>query len=111
MAVIVETATPRRLLRKIRDAIDDGTIETWSYDADGDFTLTSDQMFGRAWMAPDADHESRLAFYIIGKNGVRMSKSVYAIFHSHLVHMCLAYFDESCRVVRVTSLPTSRDAI
>lgn len=111
MAVIIETPTPKRLLRQIRDAIDDGTVQTWSCDADGDFTLTSDQMFGQAWMTGDADREGRLVFNILGKSGQRMSKSVYATFHSRLVHMCLTYFDESCRMIRVTSLPTSGDII
>jgi hypothetical protein len=111
MAVIIETQTPKRLLRQIRNAIDDGTVQTWAYDVEGDFTLTSDQMIGQAWMTADADREGRLVFNILGKNGQRMSKSVYAIFHSRLVQMCLTYFDESCRMIRVTSQPTSGDAI
>lgn len=111
MAVIVETSTPRRLLRQFRDAIDEGTVQAWSCDADGDLTLTSDQMFGQAWMTPVADQEGRLVFNILGKSGQSMSKSVYAIYHSRLVHTFLTHFDESCRMIRVTALPTSGDAI
>ena len=40
MAVIVKTGDPAGLLKKIKKAIDDKHIETWSYDSDGDFTHT-----------------------------------------------------------------------
>ena len=43
MAVHILTSTPNTLLTKIKAAIDKGEIDTWSYDANGDFTHTPEQ--------------------------------------------------------------------
>jgi len=51
-AVKVSTSDPRSLLKQIRQEIDDGNIDTWSYDADGDFTHNPDQWMGKAFLQP-----------------------------------------------------------
>ena len=53
MAVIIETSAPRKLLRLIREAIDEGTISSWYMDPDGDLsrsrsTSTAHASCGRA---------------------------------------------------------------
>jgi hypothetical protein len=110
MAVIIETGAPRRLLKQIRAAIEDGTVSSWESDFDGDLSLTSESMRGQAWMRA-RETDGWLVFNIVGKSGTEMTKSVYAAYHSRLVQMCLTFFDESCRSIRVTPLPTSNDSI
>lgn len=111
MALIIETPTPRKLLRLIREAVDDGTVSTWYVDSDGDLGLTSEPLSGAAWMRPRDGQDGRLVFNILGKNGQKMTKAVYAAYHSRLLHLCLTYFDESCRAIRVTPLPAAGDMI
>ena len=43
MAIFVETNSPQSLVGKIKEAIDQNKIDTWSYDSDGDFTHNVDQ--------------------------------------------------------------------
>ena len=38
MAIFVGTETPSKLVREIKEYIDDKKITTWMYDNDGDFT-------------------------------------------------------------------------
>jgi hypothetical protein len=64
MAVVVKTENPISLLSAIKKAIDQDDIQTWSYDADGDFTHTADQWIRRAWFRPIV-REGRLVFNII----------------------------------------------
>jgi hypothetical protein len=46
------TDKPERLLENFKKKIDDGKVETWSYDADGDFSHTPSQWKNRAWLRP-----------------------------------------------------------
>lgn len=52
MAIIVDTTSPSDLLRKIKKAIDDGKVRSWSYGKDGDFTHDSDQWKNKARLRP-----------------------------------------------------------
>lgn len=42
MAIFVGTETPSKLVREIKEYIDDKKITTWMYDNDGDFTHDTD---------------------------------------------------------------------
>ncbi|QCX49869.1 hypothetical protein [Ralstonia pseudosolanacearum] len=52
MALTVFTKESNALLKAIRKAIDEKKVETWAYDADGDFYHTPDQWRGKAWFRP-----------------------------------------------------------
>jgi hypothetical protein len=110
MAVIVKTENPRSLLSAIKKAIDDNAIETWSYDADGDFTHTADQWERRAWLRPSV-REDRLVFNIIPPRTRSISRAVYGIYHGRFIEMLLNHFDNRFTDAVATALPTAADRI
>lgn len=110
MAIFVETNTPRRLIRYIREAIDEGTIDTWSYDFDGDFTHETDQWRRRAWIGAVAE-DHRVVFYAICREDRNMSITEYAVFHGRFLEMLLAHFDHECSRIEVTPLATKYDRV
>lgn len=46
MAVYIKTNKPQELLDELKDFINKGTIDTWSYDSDGDFTHSAKLIIG-----------------------------------------------------------------
>ena len=52
MTIIVKTSNPSGLLKKIKKAINDNEVRSWSYDNDGDFTHDSEQWSKKAWLRP-----------------------------------------------------------
>ena len=52
MTLTVNTSNPSHLLRRIKEAIDEGTVRTWSYNARGDFTHKAPQWNEQAWLRP-----------------------------------------------------------
>ncbi len=110
MAIIVDTERPARLLRLIREAIDDGTVRTWTYDDDGDLTLTSEQWGREAWFSPQLGEE-KLYFAIVPPRGTRITRVVYAVYHSRLLEMLLTHFDNRFDDSRVTAQPMIFDNV
>jgi hypothetical protein len=92
MAVIVPTARPNTLLASIRKAIDDKKIDTWEYDNDGDFTHKPEQWYQQAWFKPHTQ-QGVLLFGLIGKKNVKMTKSIYGVYHGRFIEMLLTHFD------------------
>lgn len=94
MAVLVLTANPQALLTAVRKGIDDGAINTWNYDADGDFThVTADKQWaGKAWLRPSLQ-QGVLVFGLVGQEGVQMTKAIYGVFHGRFIEMLLTHFD------------------
>lgn len=110
MAIYVRTNNPQSLLKKIRAAIDDERITTWSYDKDGDFTHNVDQWRERAWIGAKIDEE-RIIFYAICRKDKDMSIIEYAVFHGRFVEMLLSHFDTECQDISVTPLATKYDRV
>lgn len=108
MAVVVKTTTPKALLSAIKRAIDRGDIDTWSYDADGDFTHTAEQWRRRAWFRPRPD-EGRLIFNILPPRTGDVSRLVYGVYHGRFIEMLLNHFDEKFSEAMATALPTNGD--
>lgn len=108
MAVIIDTDTPKKLLRLIREAIDEGTVRTWIVDDDGDFTHTSDQWGKRAWLRP-LPQEGRLVMNIRPTKTRAVSTYVYAVYHSEMIQMVLAHFDKHFRRAIASAMPTAGD--
>lgn len=109
MALIVETTTPKALLRLVRSKIDRGSIATWEYDRDGDFTHKASQWHRRAWMRPRIVEGTRLILNIIAPQNTHLSKVVYAVYHSDFLQLVLTHFDHRVTSVRATALPSKND--
>lgn len=110
MALIVKTNIANDLKQEIQKAIAEKEIDTWLIDDDGDFTHSPEQWFCKAWMRLlDIDEEKILKFGIIGNKQVRMTKSLYAIYHGRFAEMLLSRFDEEIDSIEITSNKTEFD--
>ena len=110
MAVRVFSENPKSLLMRVKAAIDDGSIETWSVDADGDFTHTPEQWRNRAWFRPVIS-EDKIVFNILGPKSKPISRTVYGIYHGRLIEMFLTHFDQKFSRASATALPVTGDRI
>ena len=108
MAVIVKTDGPSGLLKAIKDGIDKGSIETWSYDQQGDFTHTPDQWKNKAWLRPQI-YQGELRLGILKPQGVNMSTVVYGVYHGRFIEMLLSHFDKSFLSASGTAAKTTPD--
>lgn len=110
MAILIKTEAPLSLLRKIKLGIDDGHIDTWEYDDDGDFTHSLDQWRFNAWLRP-VKTDDGIAFGILGRQNTSLSTLDYAVYHGRFAEMLLAHFDKECKDIRVTPMPTKYDLL
>jgi hypothetical protein len=110
MAIRVSCENPGQLLRDIRQAIRNGSIETWELDRDGDFTHVPDQWKNLAWFHPIVE-EDRLVFRILGQRSKKMSKATYGVYHGRFIEMLLSHFDTKFRRASATALPSNGDMI
>src|SRR5664279_1489023 len=110
MAVRVYTDDPQGLLDAVYQAIDEGTIVTWAYDDDGDFTHTtaSEQWEGQAWLTP-IPQSGCLLLNILGAANVETSKEIYAVYHGRFIEMLLVHFDEGFSRADATAQPIAGD--
>jgi hypothetical protein len=109
MAIQVKTAGPQGLLDAIYKAIDEGHIETWTYDEDGDFTHdTPDQQWvGMAWLRPVAGVTTLTLNYVSSTEG--LSTEAYAVYHGRFIEMLLAHFDEQFSDAKATAQLTPEE--
>lgn len=91
MTIIVKTSSPSGLLRKIKKAIDDNEVRSWSYDNDGDFTHDSEQWSRKAWLSPKVE-DGELRLKIIPPEDVTISSQVYGLYHGRFIDMLLTHF-------------------
>jgi hypothetical protein len=110
MAVRVRCDEPEKLLKKIKAAVGNGTVETWQLDADGDFTHTPQQWLHQAWFRPSILNKS-LVFNILGQASKQMSTPAYAVYHGRFIEMLLAHFDEDFSDATATALPEEDDFV
>jgi len=110
MAVRVFSEDPQGLLAKVKTAIREGSVETWSVDADGDFTHTPDQWRHRAWFRPSV-FDDRLVFNILGPRSKAISRVVYGVYHGRLIEMFLTHFDRSFSRASATALAVTGDRV
>jgi len=102
MAMIVTSADPARLLAAIRFAINEGKIDTWRYDQDGDFTHTPAQWVNLAWFKPNIEF-GQITFGIIGNKNIQMTKVVYGVYHGRFTEMLLSHFDGEFQAAKSTA--------
>lgn len=107
MAIYVETNSPQSLVDKIKEAIDQNKIDTWSYDSDGDFTHNVDQWRYNAWIRPKVE-DTRVVFAILGRTDKPLSVIDYGVYHGRFVEMLLNHFDGHCTAISVTPMPVNK---
>lgn len=110
MAIVVKASMPRELLRAIRNAIDNASVENWEYDADGDFTYLEGLYKHQAWFSARVGI-GRLTFNMVGRKDASVSVGLYAFYHGRFVEMLLRHFDDDFDDVRVTASAASGDLI
>jgi hypothetical protein len=108
MAIIVKTAMAAELLKAIKNAIDNRTVDTWSYDKDGDFTHTPEQWANKAWLTPKI-YQGELRFGIVGQNNTKLSTVLYGVYHGRFIEMLLTHFDQNFETALTTSQKTLPD--
>lgn len=115
MAVIVECKEPEILKKKIKESVIEGDIDTWSLDRDGDFTHIPEQWNCKAWMYFSKDDDlskgdkGKLIFGIVGNINVKMTKSLYAVYHGRFAEMLLSHFDDDINNIIISSYKTEYD--
>lgn len=110
MAIIIQTNNPAKLLKAIKEAIDEGNVQTWSYDSDGDFTHNPEQWNKKAWLRPKI-YTNELKLGIIPPKDTKISRSVYGIYHGRFIEMLLVHFDTEFSNAIATALPTAMDIV
>lgn len=112
MSVIVKTKQPHRLVKRIKELIDNNEIDTWEYDSDGDFTHSPDQWHNHCWMHPHVTQAGEeVVFAIIGRIHFDITTTEYAVYHGRFIEMLLSHFDTMIRSAEATSMPTKYDII
>ena len=113
MALIVTTTQPTALLKSICTAIDNKTVETWSYqDINGlrYFTHTPDQWKNKAWFTAVV-YPGELQFGIVKPKDQTLSKVVYGVYHGRFNEMLLSHFDNSFVSAKATAKAVTPDVI
>lgn len=105
MALVVKTNEPGKLLTNIKEEIQNGNIDTWKIDNDGDYTHSPEQWCNKAWFHEYSQDNDRniLRFGIIGNQKRKMTSGLYAIYHARFLEMLLSYFDEMIENIQITS--------
>jgi hypothetical protein len=110
MAVRVFCNAPQQLLKEIRAAIRNGSVETWLLDSDGDFTHAPQQWHQKAWFRARVE-SGKLVFNILGPKGQKMTTAVYAVYHGRFIEMLLTHFDRKFEHTSATAQVVDGDWI
>ncbi len=111
MSIKVFTKSPRTLLRKILEGIENESITTWMVDEEGDFTHDRPQWRNKAWMRKKhIEPKEFIIFGIVGQNNRPIKKSEYAVFHGRFAEMLLSHFDDMISNIEISSLITKYDS-
>jgi hypothetical protein len=109
MAIYFETKTPKKLLAAYKKAVDDGHVDTWSYDKDGDFTHTAEQWNKQAWLRPKVQEGTALVFHILAPQDTPLSSIIYAVYHGRFIESMLSHCDGLFQQGRASSMPEEGD--
>jgi hypothetical protein len=110
MAIIIKIDNPSGLLTAIKKAIDEKSIETWSYDKDGDFihTTSDGQWINKAWLRPKI-YIGELRFGLLGVKDTKMTEEIYSIYHGRFTEMLIAHFSTKFSNITVTARKSESD--
>lgn len=89
--VKIATADPASLLAQIKKEIDDGKIDTWSYDKDGDFTHIPDQWDKKAWLRPSVG-TGALELTIVWPKNSEQDPAIAGVFLGRFIEMLVVHF-------------------
>lgn len=103
MAIFIKVSDPTGFLNDIKSSIDNGIINEWTCDVDGDITSTEGNLKNEAWFHPYMPIDKVLVFGIIGRKNVMMPMSVYSTYHSELVKTLLVCY--SSQIERISIIP------
>src|ERR1700722_13955868 len=99
MSVRAFTNDAAGLLARIKKLIDQGHIETWAYDKDGDFTHIPPQWKNKAWLRPQVKSDV-LRFVILNTEGILLTREIFAVYHGRFIEMLIAHvadrFSNAC---------------
>jgi hypothetical protein len=98
MKLEIGVSRPKAFLNRIKAAIDDGTVATWSYDADGDFTHTPKQWVNKAWLRPSVDETEGTITLVVVHNTDATVKGVYL---GRFAEMLVSHFEGSVSYVLI----------
>lgn len=90
MAIRIKTSRPLWVINQIKARIDNGIIDTWSYDDEGDFTHVG-QWANRAWIRPRITSDG-ICFNILGHRSMQMPLMDYAVFHGRFLELLINQF-------------------
>lgn len=105
MAIYVNTDSPKMLVRRLRELIHEDEISAWILDEDNDFTHSSHQWGGRAWIHPIIEEE-RVIFAIIGTRNEPITKLIYGIYMGRFLESLIMHLDRFFVTARVSSRPS-----
>lgn len=93
-----EGLTPAKLLKQIKEKIDDGSITTWRYEEDNFFHTTKSDQWDEggylAYLRPHNDPAILDLFYRIA-DGTSPRKDTYGVLHGRFVEMLLNHFGKN----------------
>jgi hypothetical protein len=111
MALRFITSTPSKLLSAFKEAIDNGHVDTWKYDEQGDFTHTPSQWKNRAWMRPSIVTGEKLVFNILRPKGSTVPMDIYAVYHGRFIESMIAHCNSLFTDARATPSPETGDLV
>lgn len=105
--VTIATSSPTELLARIKRVIDNGSVKTWAYDRDGDFTHSAPQWNMKAWLRPRITTYGIELSFIAPTSGA--SREVFAVYQGRFQEMMMAHFWQSYTQSSCTPAPTASD--
>lgn len=93
MAIIVKTKHSEYIRVKIPVLINEGKVDMWEYDEDGDYTQVSPQWHNKAWLRAIIEDDN-LIFYIIGRKMSLLSIEEYSFYHSRMSELIMSHFGD-----------------
>ena len=110
MAINVASPDGNSLLKKIRQGIDTKSIDTWAYDADGDFYHTPSQWQGKAWLRPRVT-SSGITLTTLPPSNTKLTWEVYGVYHGRFIEMLIVHFHNDFSSASATATPTQGDTV
>lgn len=108
MAIYVKTDNPQNLLDKVKKTIDEGKVQSWMYDEDGDFQHSPKILERGAWLRPVVT-EKYLILAIVKPKNEELSTLTYAAYHGQFIEMMLRHFDKLFDTIFASSQKTKYD--
>ena len=110
MAIYFETSKPGALHAAFDLAIDDGSITTWEYDKDGDYTHKALNWAKNMWLRP-IEEAGKLSFYTLPRKDKKIDRTNFAYYHGHLIETFINHFSDKFSVASATPSPAGKDKI